>query len=83
MALSGALEKAGAAPITIKTTAGCTVEKTDAGMTITSIALTSRVSATGISAEEFAKVAQATKEGCPVSRSFKGNVNITLDAQLV
>jgi len=28
------------------------------------------------------KIAQATKEGCPVSKALKGNVKIDLDAAL-
>jgi osmotically inducible protein OsmC len=82
MALSGNLEKAGAVPSKIESKAACTVEKTDAGMTITTIALDVAVSASGISAEEFAKVAQATKETCPVSRALKGNVKLELTARL-
>jgi osmotically inducible protein OsmC len=82
MALSGALEKAGAVPNKVESKAACTVEKTDAGMTITTIALDVTVSASGISAEEFAKVAAATKETCPVSRALKGNVKLELTARL-
>jgi osmotically inducible protein OsmC len=51
-------------------------------MTITSIKLDVTVSADNISAEEFQKVANATKDGCPVSRALKGNVRIDLDARL-
>jgi osmotically inducible protein OsmC len=51
-------------------------------MTITTIALDVTVSASGISAEEFAKVAAATKETCPVSRALKGNVKLELTARL-
>ena len=36
----------------------------------------------GIDADGFAKVAAAAKDGCPVSRALKGNVEITLDAAL-
>ncbi len=82
MALSGSLEKAGATPKKIDTKAACTVEKTDAGMTITSIKLDVTVSADGISADEFKKVARATADGCPVSRALAGNVRIDLDARL-
>jgi organic hydroperoxide reductase OsmC/OhrA len=32
---------------------------------------------------KFAAIAQATKEGCPVSAALKGNVQIELDASLV
>ena len=82
MALSGSLEKAGATPKKIDTKAACTVEKTDAGMTITTIKLDVTVSADGISAEELKKVARATADGCPVSRALAGNVRIDVDARL-
>jgi osmotically inducible protein OsmC len=36
----------------------------------------------GIDAGGFARAAAAAKEGCPVSRALKGNVEITLDAAL-
>jgi osmotically inducible protein OsmC len=83
MALSGAIEKAGGVPKKISSKAACTVEKTDQGMTITSIRLDVEVSAEGISAEEFDRVTLATGEGCPVSRAFKGNVRIDVNASLV
>jgi osmotically inducible protein OsmC len=82
MALSGDLGKAGATPESIATSAACTVEKTDAGMTITTIHLDVKASATGISADDFQKVAATTKDGCPVSRALKGNVKIELTAAL-
>lgn len=83
MALSGNLEKAGATPKRVDTKAACTVERTDAGMTITSIKLDVEVSADGVSADEFSKIAGTTKETCPVSRALKGNVKIDLTARLV
>jgi osmotically inducible protein OsmC len=46
------------------------------------MALTVRARVPGIDAETFRKAAEATKEGCPISKVMKGNVEITLDAQL-
>jgi osmotically inducible protein OsmC len=82
MALSGNLEKAGATPRKIESKAACTVEKTDAGMTVTTIKLDVTVAADGISSDEFQKVALATRDTCPVSRAFKGNVKMELSARL-
>jgi osmotically inducible protein OsmC len=82
MALSGNLEKSGATPKKIETKASCTVERTDAGMTITSINLDVKVTADGVSADEFNRIANTTKETCPVSRALKGNVRIELSARL-
>jgi osmotically inducible protein OsmC len=81
MALSGNLEKAGATPRKIDTTAKCTVEKLEAGMTITSITLDVTVAADGITNDEFQKVAAATRDGCPVSRALKA-VKLELVARL-
>ena len=33
--------------------------------------------------QAFDQIAQETKEGCPVSKALKGNVEIQLDARLV
>jgi osmotically inducible protein OsmC len=82
MALSGNLEKSGATPKKIETRAACTVERTDAGMTITSIKLDVKVSADGISADEFQRIAGTTKDTCPVSRALKGNVRMDINARL-
>ena len=35
-----------------------------------------------IDAGEFRKIAEATKDGCPISQAIKGNVQIELDAKL-
>jgi osmotically inducible protein OsmC len=83
MALSGNIEKAGGTPKKIDTKAACTVEKTDAGMTVTSIRLDVQVAADGISAEDFSRAVETTKDTCPVSRAFKGNVKIEANARLV
>lgn len=83
MALSLGLEKAGATPEHVKTDAECTVEKVGGGFKITTMRLTCRAKASGIEAEQFKQVAEATKHGCPVSGALVNNVHIELDAQLV
>ena len=82
MALSGALERNGTTATRVETNAACTVEKTDAGFAITRIALTLRASVPGIDDATFQRIAAEVKDGCPVSKTFKGNVDITLDAKL-
>ena len=67
----------------IETSAACTVEKVGDAFAVTTMALTVRVSAAGIENDAFQALAAATKDGCPISKAIKGNVNITLDAQLV
>jgi lipoyl-dependent peroxiredoxin len=82
MALSKGLEDAGTPAKRIEAAAACTIERVAEGFKITTMKLTVRATAPGMSADAFQKVAQATKEGCPVSGALKGNVKIELDAQL-
>jgi osmotically inducible protein OsmC len=82
MALSSNLEKAGATPKAVRTSADVKLEKTEAGFTITGIELTTQAEASGIDAEKFQSVADATKKGCPVSRALGAVGNITLKATL-
>ncbi|MGI9078600.1 MAG: OsmC family peroxiredoxin [Gemmatimonadaceae bacterium] len=82
MALSGALEKNGTPPTRIETKAGCTVEKVGDGFKVTTIKLVTRATVPNIDDAAFQKIAAATREGCPVSGAFKGNVDIQLDAKL-
>ncbi|WP_100445444.1 OsmC family peroxiredoxin [Glycomyces xiaoerkulensis] len=78
MALSGALGKAGYTPDEIVSEAA--VDFTP-GTGITGIALTVRASVPGIDADEFNKVADGAKEGCPVSQALK-SVPITVEVNL-
>ena len=82
MALSAGLEKAGHAPAKVETQAACTVEKVGEGFKITRMQLRTKASVPGISDADFQAIAQATKEGCPVSAALKGNVQIDLEASL-
>jgi len=82
MAFSHELAEAGATPEHLDVSATVTFEIVDGAPTISRVALTVRGTAGGIDADGFAKVAAAAKEGCPVSRALKGNVEITLDAAL-
>jgi osmotically inducible protein OsmC len=82
MALSGGLEKNGTPPTSIDTNARCTVERVEGGMAITTMDLDVRANVPNIDDATFQKIAAATKDGCPVSKALKGNVNITLKATL-
>jgi len=81
MALSSQLTSANHPPSTIETTATVTLETTDSGPTITKIHLTTRATVPGIEKDKFDELAKKAKEGCPISRLFKGAA-ITLDASL-
>lgn len=80
MAFSGKLTAANLPPTRIETTAVVTMEKTDAGMTVTGIHLTSRAKVPGATQEAFAKAAEDARATCPISRLL--NTKITLDAKL-
>jgi osmotically inducible protein OsmC len=70
-------------PESLETKATVTFDKTDAGPTITKILLTTTAKVPGADKAAFDKAAQDAKTGCPISRLFKNNTEITLDAKLV
>jgi lipoyl-dependent peroxiredoxin len=80
MALSKQLEDAGMRADSINTTATVTLEKTDAGFTITKVHLDLTASIPSADRAAFEQAANNAKAGCPVSRLF--NAEITLDAKL-
>ena len=82
MALSGGLEKNGTPPTSVSTTANCTVEKVGDGFTITRMHLDVEASVPKIDDATFQRIAMASKDGCPVSRALKGNVDIQVSARL-
>lgn len=82
MALSLGLERNGTPPQRVETKAACTIDKAGDGFRITTIALTVKAKVPGIDPAAFRTIAEATREGCPVSAAFKGNVKIELNATL-
>ena len=82
MALSVGLEKAGATPKAISTSAEVTMEKREEGFGITAIHLETEVEADSIEEGAFQEVAQATKSACPVSKALAAVETISLDARL-
>jgi osmotically inducible protein OsmC len=80
MALSGQLSSANLVPERIFTTATVTLEKLEAGFTVTSVHLAVRAKIPGATSKVFEEKAEAAKKGCPISRLL--NAQITMDAQL-
>lgn len=80
MALSGQLGNAGLTAESINTTCIITMEKTDAGFTITESHLDVTVKIPGAIQEAFETAANNAKAGCPISRLL--NARITMDAKL-
>jgi osmotically inducible protein OsmC len=81
MALSAQLGNADMTAESIDTKATLTMDKTDAGFTITSVHLDVKVRVPGADQAKFDVAAQNAKKGCPVSRVL--NADITMDAKLV
>jgi len=81
MALSAQLGNAGITPESIETTAAVTLEKTDAGFTVTKIHLDVTAKIPGVEAAAFQKAAQDAKTGRPISRLLKA-AEITMTAKL-
>jgi osmotically inducible protein OsmC len=80
MALSGQLGAAGMTAESLDTTATVTLEKLDAGFTVTSVHLQVKAKIPGADQGKFDTAAKNAKEGCPISRLL--NTKITMEAQL-
>jgi len=81
MALSAQLGNAGMTAESIDTTATVTLDKTDAGFSITSSHLDVTVKIPGADKAKFEEATKAAETGCPVSRVL--NAKITMDAKLI
>ena len=80
MAFSAELGKAGLTPESIHATATVTLDKTDAGFTVTASHLDVTVKVPGAETENVLAIANAAKAGCPISRVL--NAKITMDAKV-
>jgi osmotically inducible protein OsmC len=81
MALSAQLGTAGITPESLETTASLTLDKLEAGWTITKVHLDVAARIPGVDKAAFDKAAENAKAGCPVSRLLKAE--ITMTARLV
>jgi osmotically inducible protein OsmC len=77
MALSGQLGNAGLTAEQINTTAAVTLEKTDAGFTITKVHLDVSARVPSATEEQFQTAAGNAKAGCPISRLLKAEITMT------
>ncbi|MDE8650255.1 OsmC family protein [Novosphingobium album (ex Liu et al. 2023)] len=81
MATSFALARAGYADGTLDTDCTVTLDKEGDGFAVKKSELTMKASVPGISAEDFGRIADEAKAGCPISKLL--NCEITLDRELV
>jgi|SRR5947209_17243727 len=82
MALSGELGRAGLTAESLKTTATVTLDKVPGGFSITAIHLDLVGKVPGADQAKFEEIANGAKVGCPVSKLFSGNAEITLAVKL-
>jgi osmotically inducible protein OsmC len=82
MAFSNELAKAGHPAERRDVSAEVTFDKGDAGWRVTTSALTVEGRVPDMSAPEFERLAQAAKDGCPISKALAGNVELSVKASL-
>jgi osmotically inducible protein OsmC len=83
MALALALEQAGHAPESVETTADVHLNPAaGGGFEINRIDLHTHARVPGIEGAEFDRLAEQTKQGCPVSKALAAVGEITLDTEL-
>lgn len=82
MALSKALTDGGHPPTSVETSAAVNFDKSDAGWSVTYIALDTAGDVPGMDEEEFVKTAEQAKANCPISRLLAPGVEIALQARL-
>ncbi len=82
MAFSGGLGRNGTPPTSLHVKATVTFDKLESGWKVASSALDVRGTVPGIDAAKFAELAEAAKDGCPISQALKGNVALSVTATL-
>ena len=84
MAFAHELAQAGHTPESVETTADVHLNPADGGFAINRIDLTTRARVPGIGEDDFQRIGEAAKAGCPVSKALGGvgeiNLNATLEA---
>jgi len=82
MALSGRLAAAKLTAESIAVTATVSLDKLEAGWTVTAVHLDVTAKIPGAAAAAFMTAAEAAKAGCPISRLLGAAAKITMDAGL-
>ena len=82
MACSNILAKAGTPPTSLSVAVEITADKLDEGWTVQRAEITVRGVVPGATPESFREAAEGAKDGCPISRALKGNVELTVEATL-
>ena len=82
MACSNELAKAGTPPTRLSVNVAVTGDKLETGWTVLASAVTVRGVAPGATDASFAEAANKAKDGCPISKALKGNVELSVEATL-
>ena len=82
MAFSNELAKAGTPPTSVNVTVAVTGDKLGTGWTVLSSAITVRAVVPGATNESFQEAAAKARDGCPISKALKGNVELSVAATL-
>jgi lipoyl-dependent peroxiredoxin len=82
MAFSNGLAKNGTPPTRLAVSSDVTFEKVGDGWKVTKSELRVRGTVPGIDEKKFRELADAAKDGCPISGALKGNVALSVDAKL-
>ena len=82
MALSFGLANAGTPPQRLEVSASVTIDQVEGGYAVTSSAIEVRGTVPGCEAAAFQKAAEGAKDGCPISKALKNNVQMTVTASL-
>ena len=77
------LTKAGTPPSRLDVSAEVTFEKLEGGWTVVAIALTVTGSVANFSVEDFTRIAEAAKAGCPISRALSTDIAVSVVATLL
>jgi osmotically inducible protein OsmC len=82
MACSNELAKAGTPPTSVSVSVAVTGDKLESGWTVISSAITIRGVVPGATDASFREAAEKAKDGCPISKALKGNVELSVEAIL-
>jgi lipoyl-dependent peroxiredoxin len=82
MAFSNGLAKNGTPATRLAVSSDVTFDKVGDGWKVTKSELRVRGTVPGIDEKKFHELAEAAKDGCPISGALKGNVALSVDAKL-
>ncbi|HLA17528.1 MAG TPA: OsmC family peroxiredoxin [Candidatus Limnocylindrales bacterium] len=83
MAFGNELGKNGTPATRLDVRVEVTADKREAGWTVLSSAIKVKGTVEGIDQAKFAELAEAAKDGCPISRALVGNLELSVEATLL